>query len=77
MWAENTRAFISALPAASKTLFGCPVDRDDGGADRLLELLCDPPAVVRIEGTNRDCPLNRIRDGLSKCHNNHVEGSQY
>lgn len=23
MYAENTRAFISALPAASKTLFGC------------------------------------------------------
>ena len=23
MYAENTRAFMSALPAASKTLFGC------------------------------------------------------
>lgn len=33
-----------------------PVDREHGGADRLLELLRHPPVVVRIKGTNRDRP---------------------
>jgi hypothetical protein len=36
-----------------------PVDREDGRANRLLELLCDPPVVVWIEGTNRDGPLDQ------------------
>jgi hypothetical protein len=38
-----------------------PVDREYGGADRLLELLCDPPVVVWIKRTNRDCPLDQRR----------------
>jgi hypothetical protein len=38
-----------------------PVDREDGGADRLLELLCDPPVVVRIKRTDRDSPLDQGR----------------
>ena len=33
-----------------------PVDREHGGTDGLLELLRDPPVVVRIEGANRDRP---------------------
>jgi len=38
-----------------------PVDREDGGADRLLELLRDPPVVVWIKRTNRDSPVDQGR----------------
>jgi hypothetical protein len=37
-----------------------PVDREDGGADQLLELFCDPPVVVRIERTNCNCPFELV-----------------
>ena len=33
-----------------------PINREYGGTDGFLELLRDPPVVVRIEGTNRDRP---------------------
>ena len=34
-----------------------PVDRKDGRTDWLLELLRDPPIVVRVKGANSDRPL--------------------
>ena len=49
-----------------------PIDREDGGTDGLLELFCDPPIVVWIEGTNCNCPLE---SGTVRQKKNLIDGN--
>lgn len=50
-----------------------PIDRENGGTDRLLELFRDPPIVIWIERTN----CNRSLEIRGRSHDNFIDGGMW
>ena len=57
---------MSALPAASKTLFGCQSMESNGGPDGLLEQFRDPPVALLVKRADCDSSDNNVSPELEK-----------